>query len=119
MFTCNECKRTFSKRSSLRNHSKTHAADHIDEQMRIATEELKKSNEEVRYSPAQYSLIQYSPIITDIIEEINDREYDDDDISSDEILGTDIISDDKYNEVNNLFNLLFVNNNMNVLLCTN
>lgn len=114
MFTCNECKRTFSKRLSLRNHIKTHAADHIDEQMRIATEELKKSNEEVRYSPAQYS-----PIITDIIEDINDREYDDDDIGSDEILGTDIISDDKYNEVNNLFNLLFVNNNMNVLLCTN
>src|SRR5688572_20614717 len=102
MFKCNECIRTFSKRSSLRNHIKTHAADHIDEQMRIATKELKKSNEKVRYSP-----VQYLPIVEDIVEDINDQE-DDFDVSSDEILGTDIISDDRYNEVNNLSYLLFV-----------
>ena len=94
MFTCNECTRTFSKRASLRNHIKTHAADHIDEQMRIATEEIKKSNEKVRHPPPN-------------IEDINDQE-DDIDVSSDEILGIDIISDDRHNEVNNLSYLLFV-----------
>ena len=105
MFKCNECTRIFSKRSSLRNHIKTHAADHIDEQMRIATEELKKSNKKVRYLA-----VQHLPIVReDIIEDINDQEGNDDiDVSSDEILGTGIIVDDKYNEVNNLSYLLFV-----------
>src|ERR1043165_8033199 len=98
MFTCNDCTRTFLKRSSLRNHIKTYATDHIDEQMRIATEELKKnkkSNENVQSLP-----VQYSPIIEDIIEDINDREYEDDhmiDISSDEIFGIDIIISDDHN----------------------
>ncbi|CAI2189914.1 8673_t:CDS:1, partial [Funneliformis geosporum] len=54
----------------------------------------------------------HSPIIEDIIEDISNREYEDNiDISSDdsdEILGTDIINDDKYNEVNNSSYLLFV-----------
>ncbi|CAI2194686.1 11934_t:CDS:1 [Funneliformis geosporum] len=107
MFTCNECIRTFSKHASIRNHVKTHAVDHIDEQIHIASEELKKSTEKVRYSP-----VKHLPIIEDIIEDISDREYENNiDISSDdsdEILGTDIINDDKYNEINNLSYLLFV-----------
>lgn|ERR1051325_543488 len=103
MYKCNECTRTFSRRSSFSNHIKTHAAGHIDEQMRIATEELKKHNEqEVRYSP-----VRDSPIVEDIIDDINDQEHYDE-AFDDEILGADIISDDKSNEVNNLFYLSFM-----------
>ncbi|CAI2187796.1 13125_t:CDS:2 [Funneliformis geosporum] len=68
---------------------------------------IKKSKEKVQYSP-----VKHSPIIEDIIEDISNQEYEDNiNISnddSDEILGTDIINDDKYNEVNNLSYLLFV-----------
>jgi hypothetical protein len=118
MYKCNECTRTFSRRSSFSNHIKTHAAGHIDEQMRIATEELKKHNEqEVRYSPVRYSPVRDSPvrdspvrdspIVEDIIDDINDQEHYDE-VFDDEILGADIISDDKSNEVNNLFYLSFM-----------
>jgi|SRR5438874_12693345 len=108
MCKCNECTRTFSRRSSFSNHIKTHAAGHIDEQMRIATEELKKHNEqEVRYSPVRYSPVRDSPIVEDIIDDINDQEHYDE-AFDDEILGADIISDDKSNEVNNLFYLSFM-----------
>jgi hypothetical protein len=123
MYKCNECTRTFSRRSSFSNHIKTHAAGHIDEQMRIATEELKKHNEqEVRYSPVRDSPVRDSPvrdlpvrdspvrdspIVEDIIDDINDQEHYDE-AFDDEILGADIISDDKSNEVNNLFYLSFM-----------
>jgi Zinc finger, C2H2 type len=108
MYKCNECTRTFSRRSSFSNHIKTHAAGHIDEQMRIATEELKKHNEqEVRYSPVRDSPVRDSPIVEDIIDDINDQEHYDE-VFDDEILGADIISDDKSNEVNNLFYLSFM-----------
>jgi hypothetical protein len=105
MFECEDCKRTFSRRSSLNNHIKKHVADHIDEQMRITIEELKKNNEqEVRYSP-----VRYSPIVEDIIDDIIDVEEEYyDEAPDDEILGADIISDDKPDEVNNLFYLSFI-----------
>ena len=107
MFKCNECIRTFSRRSSLSNHIKTHTSDHIDEQMRIATEELKESHEQ---EAQRYSPIRYLPIVEDIVEDIDDDiddQDDDDDVfdtnSSDEILGADIIGDNRSDEVNNLF----------------
>lgn len=40
MYKCEDCIRTFSRRSALRNHSKTHKAEHIEEQIRIITEEI-------------------------------------------------------------------------------
>ena len=44
MYKCDNCSRTFARHSALRNHSRTHIAEHIDEQIRIATKKINRNN---------------------------------------------------------------------------